>query len=247
MTTLSKILALVTTAACFAFLGFVMVSLIAGPNWQGMTHEPEFDAYVFENSGGETPTWSAKRRDNEQSVGSPSPSLPPKIVDVLNQIENEQRQRLTFLEEGDPQNNIYGINALDQAINDPNEGLKALILQDIHALKQYRQRLEEELAALNESLVQTTQQVSQKARDAELKFASAEERREDIYRLRNFVTEADTDRYRAVEHQKKLRDVWERYQGVITRLKERNEQLRKLVSERNRTPYEEPQQTATGS
>ena len=246
MTTLSKILALITTAACFAFLGFVMVSLIAGPNWQGMTHEPEFDAYVFENSGGETPTWSVKRRDNEQAVGGPSPSLPPKIVDALNQIQNDQQQRLTFLEEGDPQKNIYGIKALDQAINDPNEGLKALILQDIRALKQYRQRLEDELAGLNDALVQTSQQVSQKARDAELKFTSAEERREDIYRLRNFVTETDTDRFRAVEHQKKLRDVWERYQGVITRLKERNEQLRSLISERKRSKYEESQ-TGTGS
>ena len=246
MTTLSKILALVTTAACFAFLGFVMVSLVAGPNWQGMTHESEFDGYVFENSGGETPTWSVKRRDNQQTVGGPNKSLPPKIVDVLNEIENEQRQRIEFLDKGDRQKNIFGIDDLKNFINNPDEGIKALILQDIRALKQYGQRLEEELAALNDTLVQTTQEVSQKARDAELKFTSAEERREDIYRLRNFVTETDTDRFRAVEHQKKLRDAWERYQGVITRLKERNEQLRKLISERSRTPYEEPQ-PATGT
>ena len=76
MTTLSKILALFITAASFAFLGFVMVSLIAGPNWQGMAHE--FDAYTFENSGGENPTWSAKRRDDQQPVGGPNPRFPPK-------------------------------------------------------------------------------------------------------------------------------------------------------------------------
>ena len=162
-------------------------------------------------------------------------------MDVLNHIQNDQQQRLEFLEKGEQQKSIVGIKGFEFSINDPNEGIKALILQDIRALKQYRQRLEEELANLNDSLVQTTQQVSQKARDAELKFASAEQRREDIYRLRNFVAEADTDRFRSVEHQKKLRDVWERYQGVITRLKQRNQQLRQLVSERNRSNYEEPQ------
>ncbi len=228
MTTLSKILALFITAASFAFLGFVMVSLVAGPNWEGMTHE--FDNYTFENSGGENPEWSAKVRDDQQPAGGADKALPPKIVDVLNDIQTRQQQRIALLEQGDQAKSIVGIEGFEFSINDPNEGIKALILQDIRALKQYRQRLEEELANLSAALVQTTQEVSQKARDAELKFASAEERREDIYRLRNYVAESDADRFRSVEHQKKLRDTWERYQGVIARLKERNQQLRGLVS-----------------
>ncbi len=228
MTIFSKILALFTTAACFAFLGFVMVSLIAGPNWQGETNN--YSNYVFEYTPGEQPTWGVKRRSDDQAVGSASPVLPQKIVDVLKQIKQEQQDKIRLLEEGDPQKNVPGITALETQIKE----IKDLLYKDIKALNQQDKRLVANLAKLRNDLETTSRSVTDTVTEIEGIYLEAERRRGDIYRLQNFVAETQTDRYRSVEHQKKLRDVWERYEGVIDRLKQRNAILRKQLQEQ---PY----------
>lgn len=240
MTTFSKVLALFTTAACFAFLGFVAVSLIAGPNWYGETHD--FPDYTFEYSGGENPTWSAKRRDNDQAVGG-NAVLPKKLVDVLNDIKKDQQARIGLLDNGDPNTRTPGITELDTYLHDPNTGIQALMYKDIAALNQYEDRLEGDFAKLQTAVVETSGEVTELVAKIEGIYIEAERRRGDIYRLENLVAAANTDAYRTVEHQEKLRDVWERYQGVIGRLKERNEILRQQLSERQRRNYEE---TAAG-
>ena len=237
MTTFSKILALFTTAACFAFLGFVTVSLIAGPNWAGETHE--FPDYAFEYSGGENPTWSVKSRDNDQAVGGGSPVLPKKIVDVLNAIKQEQQAEITLLDEGDPQKGIKGINQLDDEIHNAETGIEVLLYKDIAALNQYRGKLVNDLERVQTANETTSREVTNLVTTVEGIYLEAERRRADIYRLQNLVAEAETDRYRAVEHQKKLRDVWERYQGVKHRLKERNQILQEQLKQKQRR-YEEP-------
>jgi hypothetical protein len=240
MTTFSKVLALFTTAACFAFLGFVTVSLIAGPNWRGETNN--FPEYVFEYTPGESPTWAAKRRDNNQAVGSASPILPKKIVDVLNQIKQDQQARIALLDGGTP--NVYppnGITGLETYLNDPNIGIKALLNKDIAALNAQQLKLHGDLQALRDALETTSRQVTMTVTNVEAIFLEAERRRGDIYRLQNLVAEAETDRFRAVEHQKKLRDTWERYQGVIERLKQRNEILRQQIEQKQRLKYEDPE------
>lgn len=237
MTTFSKILALLTTAACIAFLGFVTVSLVAGPNWQGEIHN--FPEYVFEYTGGENPTWAAKRRDNDQAVGGASPVLPKKLVDVLNEIKREQQAQIALLDNGDPATRTPGIQELDTYIHDPNTGIQALLRKDIAALNQYESRLEADLAQVRDAWVNSSREVTELVAEIEGIYLEAERRRGDIYRLENLVAEADTDAYRTIEHQKKLRDVWQRYQGVIGRLKERNEVLRQQLSEQQRRNIEE--------
>lgn len=238
MTTFSKILALVTTAACFAFLGFVTVSLIAGPNWVGETHN--FPNHVFEYTPGESPTWAAKRRDNDQAIGGASPILPKKIVEVLNQIKQEQQAKITLLDEGNPQTQTWGINGLENYLNDPNQGIKAMLAKDIDALNQQQVKLQADLLAIRDALEATSRQVTTTVTGVEAIFLEAERRRGDIYRLQNLVAEAETDTFRAIEHQKKLRDAWERYQGVIDRLEERNEILRQQLEQKQRLKYEDP-------
>jgi hypothetical protein len=238
MTTFSKILALLTTAACFAFLGFVAVTLIAGPNWQAETNN--FPDYTFEYSGGEEPTWAAKRRDNDQAVGGGSPVLPKKIVEVLSQIRQEQQAEITLLDDGDPQRQIWGINALDPYIHDPETGIEAMMYKDIAALNRNEAKLRADLVRLQDVWEDTHREVTDLVTLIEAIYIEAERRRGDIYRLQNVVAESETDRYRAIEHQKKLRDTWERYQGVISRLKERNEILREQVKARQRLYEESP-------
>jgi DNA repair exonuclease SbcCD ATPase subunit len=238
MTTFSKILALFTTAACFAFLGFVTVSLVAGPNWQGETND--YPNYVFEYTGGEAPTWAAKRRDNDQAVGGANKVLPKKIVEVLTQIEKEQKDRIALLDNGnpDPQNRVLGIGDLDALIHDPNQGIEVMLYKDIAALNRQEQKLQADIAKQRDALETTSREVTDQVTAIEAIYIEAERRRGDIYRLQNLAAEARTDEYRADEHQKKLRDVWERYQGVIAQLKQRNEILRKQLAEKQRLQYE---------
>jgi hypothetical protein len=238
MTTFSKILALFTTAACFAFLGFVTVALIAGPNWQGETNN--YPNYTFEYSGGETPTWSAKRRDDDQAVGGASPVLPKKLVDVLSQIKQEQQAKIGLLDNGDPQTQTVGIQELDQYLHDSELGIQALLYKDIAALNRQETKLQGDLKIVRDSLETTSREVTDLVTTIESIYIEAERRRADIYRLQNLVAEAETDRHRSIAHQKKLRDVWERYQGVIDRLKERNEVLRQQLEQQQRSrKYEE--------
>jgi len=227
MTTFSKILALFTTAACFAFLGFVMVSLIAGPNWQGETHE--YENYQFEYSGGENPTWSVTRRDDGQAVGGGSPILPKKIVDVLNEIKQQQREQITFLDEGDEQTNTRGINDLEPYIQTLDDALH----KDVAALEENEARLHANLQAVQSQLEETTREVTDTITEIESIYIKAQRRRGDIYRLQNVVAELETDRYRSVEHQEKLRDIWERYQGVIQHLKQRKAILERQLEQRS--------------
>lgn len=249
MTTFSKILALITTAACFAFLGFVAVSLIAGPNWVGETDNfPNSNLYVFEYTGGENPTWAAKRRDNEQAVGSASPILPKKITEVLTQIKNDQQKRIgeldaqiALVDGGDEPMKRVGLNSYQA---DPNQSIKVLLNKDIDALSQQQAKLHADLLALRDAHEATSRQVTMTVTNVEAVFLEAERRRGDIYRLQNLVTEAETDRFRAIEHQQKLRDTWERYQGIIKQLKQRNDILNKQVEQKQRLPYEAP---ATGT
>jgi chromosome segregation ATPase len=129
---------------------------------------------------------------------------------------------------------------LEPYLNDPNLGIKALLAKDIDALSQQQAKLQADLMGYRKAQEAVTQQVKMKVADVEAIFAEAELLRGDIYRLQNLVTEAETDRFRAIEHQEKLRDAWERYQGVIDRLKQRNEILRQQVQQKQRLKYEDP-------
>lgn len=240
MTTFSKILALFTTAACFAFLGFVMVTLIAGPNWPGETNQ--FTNYTFEYTGGENPTWAAKNRSTDQPIGGSSPVLPKKIVDVLNDIKQQQQQKITLLDKGDPQTQTPGIEGLEVYINGPpnapDTGLRTILYKDIAALEKKDDSLQQELAALRTELAKTTVEVTDTVADIDSIFIKAERRRGDIYRIQNLVAETQTDEYRAIEHQKKLRDVWQRYRGVIERLEQRKAILERQLKERDGSNYD---------
>ncbi|MCA9068139.1 MAG: hypothetical protein KDA84_04415 [Planctomycetaceae bacterium] len=230
MTTFSKILALITTAACFAFLGFVLVTLIAGPNWPGETNQ--FTDYTFEYTSGENPTWAVKNRETDQTVGGSSPVLPKKIVDVLNEIKQDQQKQIELLDNGNLQTQTPGIDGLEIYVNDPNNGLRAILYKDIAALERKDDQLQQELATIRTELEATTKEVTDTLASIESIFIKAERRRGDIYRLQNLVAESQTDEFRAIEHQKKLRDVWERYRGVIQRLEQRKTILEKQLKER---------------
>lgn len=224
MTTISKCLAVLTTFLCLAFLGVAAVNAVGGPNWE--TRADQLEDYSFTRSEGENPVWSASRRATGDSVGGTSPLLPQKLADALLDQTKRQRERIQTIEQGNPNTKAPSLDVLKSE----TKKAEALISADIHAMEAKEDQLRAELAALSDQVVKTTEQISKTALEAEKKHQKAARRREDIYRLRNLIEEIKTDRYRAIEHQKVLLDVLERYRGKVLRLERRNEILKQQAS-----------------
>jgi hypothetical protein len=211
LTTISKVLAVLTTVFCLGFLGVAGVVALGGPNWLGIAESQ--DGYQFTYEPGQNPSWSVKDLDDGQSVGAPSPVLPQKVRDVLNDRLQEQTTEISELQPKIEQLKGY-IATTRQAI-----------LTDTAALDKYADGLRQQLATLGQQIRQTQEERSRLTLSAEQKLQEAERLRHDQYRLENLLVAAETDQFRAVEQQKKLRDTAERYQGLIDRLERRRDQL----------------------
>jgi hypothetical protein len=215
LTTISKVLAVLTTVFCLGFLGVAGVVALGGPNWQGMAEN--LDGYQFTYEPGENPTWSVKDMEDGESVGGPGPVLPQKIRDALNDELQEQSTEIGELGPKIEQTKGY-IAATRQAIR-----------SDVAALNRYADGLRQQLVALGQQIQQTQEERSRLTLSAEQKLQEAERLRHDQYRLENLVAAAGTDQFRAVDQQKKLRDTIERYQGMIDRLERRRDQLQQRL------------------
>lgn len=229
MTKISKVLVVFTTAACLAFLGFAAAVSVGGPNWQRIADE-ELPEYTFEQSVGENPTWSAKVRASEESVGT-DPSLAAVVVKAL---EHKKRQVDTRLN-GDPSVNRP---PLSQQITNTKARLdeaKELAEKDEVALKKYEEQLVQQLQQLNRTIAQVSQEIVQKAQEAEAVQAETDERRGDVVRLREQLEALQEDRDRIVVQQQQLRDRIQRLEGTKGRLERRKEQLQERAESETRT------------
>lgn len=224
MTTFSKVLAVAVTIFCLAFVGVAGVAYVGGPNWEGRARD--LDRYNFENSGGEQPKWSATDRIDGQAVGAPDAVLPKKIIDAL---KDEKADLATQISRYDTDNRATGWYTADQYKAFATEAEK-LLLQDIQALENYEQGLRTELAAVNEEIRKAKLATSTAAQAAGTALKEAERLRDDIYRIQNLIAEVQTDTERTIAHQKKLRDVLERYQGTANRLELRRDQMKKRLT-----------------
>lgn len=221
MTKISKILAIITVAASVAFLGFVAVTVVGGPNWHAEAHDTSIEAYshyTYQNSGGENPQWSATKlainTPQEQPVsGSTSPNLAQTVVAVRQQIKQEQTERIEQLEtELDP---------YDELIAQTRAGQEA----DLQAIAAREQELVAELNALTEQISDLSDQAIQKSQEAQKSQRITEKRRADVFRMRNQLEEIRTDRFRVAEQIDKLRDQVAQVDANIARLERRRQLL----------------------
>ncbi len=240
LTTISKVLAVLVTVFSLGFLAIAGVAGIGGPNWKGIA-ETELPEYQFVQSEGENPTWSAKNLKTGQNVGSPSPVLAQKIVDALNEKKQQQQNRITELTQGSQ--NQPSIPFLKQRI----DATEAFVWADINAIDASKEDLRTQIAGLNQQIHDAQTQLVEKARAAGALHEQAKLRRNDIYRLQNLVDELEADRFRIVELQAKLRDVRERYLGIINRLENRREQLKTRLADQGSDDSDAVQPTASAT
>lgn len=229
MIKISKVLVVFTTAACLAFLGFAAAVSIGGPNWQRIAAE-ELSEYDFERSIGENPTWSAKHRTSDESVGSDA-NLAAVVVKALEHKKRRVDSRLN----GDP-----GVNrpAIDEQIRVTTARLdeaRQLAEKDAAALKKYEEQLVQQLQQLNQTIAQVSQQIVQKTQEAEAVQVETDERRGDVVRMQEQLQALEEDRDRIVAQQEQLRDRIRRLEGTNGRLERRKEQLQQRAEPETQT------------
>ncbi|MFN0199367.1 MAG: hypothetical protein ACKVT0_21665 [Planctomycetaceae bacterium] len=193
MSTIGKILVIVTMVLSMTFMGISMAAYHGGPNWQS-----EFSSlpdYLFEKSPaipGQKPTWSVKDGRTQEQINSGT--VLPKVIIAAQQSQlQKQRDQIAALEQ-----QIAPIEARTAEA-------KSLIEADLKALEAKEQTLVQELNALDQEIDELKQQGIAQTQAAFQIRETAELRREDVFRMAHFLDELRTDLSFAVQLQKVLR------------------------------------------
>ena len=72
LTKLSKILTIFVAVASLLFMGFAITQYAGGRNWKDETRDSSLENYIFTQSAGENPTWTAERKGAAAGNGEPS-------------------------------------------------------------------------------------------------------------------------------------------------------------------------------
>ena len=113
--------------------------------------------------------------------------------------------------------------ALSEKAND--DDLKGMRTRETELVAEFK-ALQAKITAITKKIVTTTL-------ESRTTRAEANDRREDVFRLQNQIEEIRTDRYRAIEQQKKLRDLLVRLRGSIARAQRRENQIKNLLKPYN--------------
>ncbi|MGC1272221.1 MAG: hypothetical protein WBC44_00835 [Planctomycetaceae bacterium] len=210
MTKIGKALVVFVTVMSLAFVAFVFVTTLGGPNWQAKAEQ--LDDYSFEATGTETPQWKVTARVTGKELGT-KPYLPDAIRSAQNDLVTNQQQRIT---------------ELDQKIKLTQETLvaeKAASAVDVQGIETRLAQLSEETARLDQQVLALTQQGTEAAQQAERLRTEAGARRADVARLQGELAQVRTDRYRLSEQIQQLQRRLVRLGGQIDRAERRQTQL----------------------
>jgi hypothetical protein len=222
MNSFGKTLVVFVTAASLGFLAFALSLVAGGPNWKGEAESEELTKdFVFTTTPGETTTYSVKTRKTDQPVGSQSPVLADVVVAARKkQVDDAKAEEARLAAE------IARIQPLIQETKD-------LIPPDKDGMVARAQMLDKTLTAISTQIQAVTQEIANKAAAIQLVQKTAQERRDEGFRLKNQLELMRTDLFVAQAQQKILEDELVRVEENLKRLEKRGEQLQKQVE-----PYE---------
>ncbi len=231
MNTFSRFLTIFVTVASLAFLGFAGISTFAGPNWEN-EKEKLSDHFSFENSGGEQPTWTAKRGEFSKN----SAVLADVVIACKKQLAKEQQERIDALN-----NQIPGLEERISIAARTNEAdLAALDVRAGQLLDEIEAVRAESIATLKKVIGETGGTVDQDNNvvpGANQKRADLTERMKDAYRLRAELEEIRTEQYGIAEQKQKLQVLLIRMNAVLDRLQRRRNQLEKAGATFEKSDY----------
>jgi DNA repair exonuclease SbcCD ATPase subunit len=211
MTNASKGLVVITSVACFTFLGVVGMTSVGGPNWEAEARK--LQEYSFEKSDGEPVTWTAVEVVTGQSVGQATPVLAEAIINARKHLKQRHLEEIGEITEQIPEAQARR----DEATELIEAGLKGIQDRDT--------ALNAELDELEAQIAELAGEGIRKSQEAQAKRAVAELRREEVLRLKAQLAEIRTDKFWALEQIKQLRNALIQIQGNIDRMKRREQQL----------------------
>lgn len=222
MNSFGKILVVFVTASSLGFAAFTLSLVTGGPNWKADAESEELTKdFVFTATPGEKSTsYAVKTRKTDQAVGT-SNVLAEVVVAARKKQLDDATAEFTRID--------TDIKRLLPAIAET----KALIPPDQAGMAVRAQALDKILTKLSEQIQSVTQEIAAKAQAIQQLQRTAQERRDEGFRMANQLELMRTDLFVAQAQQKILEDELVRVEENLRRLERRGEQLQKQIE-----PYE---------
>jgi hypothetical protein len=214
MTKISKILAVLVFFACLSFMGFAMVTVLGGPNWQNKSEalaaEHSFD---FENRGKDS-GWEVKdHRTSKAETVATGKSLAEAVVKSQQKLIKNQKDELDVIAK-----DIDAVAAI-------HTRQQAAIIADQAAFTARVTVLEQQLKALRLEAVEESKKAVTKSDEAKAVRQVAALRRDELIQLQNQLVVLRTHKSSALADQKRLEDLLNQAQAVLADMERRKELL----------------------
>ena len=222
MNSFGKTLVVFVTACSLGFVAFALSLVAGGPNWKADAESEQLtNDFIFTTTPGEKPSYSVKTRKTDQPVGSPSTVLAEVIVAARKkQAEDAKAEESGLADE---------VAKIQPRIKE----MKDLIPPDQAWMAARAQMLDKLLTKISDEIQTVTQEIATKAAAIQQLQKTAQERRDEGFRLKNQLEIMRTDLFVAQAQQRILADELVRVEENLKRLERRGEQLQKQVE-----PYE---------
>jgi hypothetical protein len=216
-TKIGKVLAIFIALAGVAFFGFATVTAVGGPNWSVMMQAKDLHDYYFEVSEDKQPTYTVKRALGNAAVGSPTKIAPQAIVSARSDLKSNQ------MEERDALEKDLGV------LQDKLEKAKKFIAEDQKGVDARIAQLKTELDAVNKKIEEVSNVIQQTSARVQSTQNEAIRRQEDIRLYEVQLEQLQTDKFRAEQQIKILRDQLVRIRGANDQLERRHEDLKQAT------------------
>jgi septal ring factor EnvC (AmiA/AmiB activator) len=218
MNSFGKILVVFVTASSLGFAAFTLSLVAGGPNWEGDAESEELtNDFVFTVTAGDRPSYSVKTRRTDQPVGSATPVLAEAVVAARKkQIDDLKAEETTL------NNNIARVKPMI-------DEMRSFIPPDRGGMTTRALFFDKILKQLSTDIQTVTDDIAKKAAAIQQLQKTAQERRDEAYRLKNQLELLRTDLSVLKEQQKILEDELVRVQENQLRLERREKQLKQQV------------------
>lgn len=213
LTRISKVLAVFLAVGSLAFVGFAIATTFGEPDPAVLLRDPVFEGYSVALQPGGAGVWEARRAADGSTVASSK-----NVYDVMVKVLDDANKRNNDI--------VTARKATQEALEGKLATLQSAIAQDEQALVDFETKQRDLLEKVREEEKRTISQVITATAEAQKLENAVAKRREDVFRLRQEMSELDVDLYRLQEIERDLENVKVQVQGDLQRATDRNQQLK---------------------
>ena len=209
-TKISKILVVFVTAASIALLGIAVGIRYLGPNWrEEIQNLPD---YGFAQTTGDSPQWTSTYRTESQPHATSA-----SLANVISKSYDVEARR--------NQDKVAAISPQVEQLKNQITRLAALIDADEQGITKREEALAVALSNVGKQIQDLSTDGERLATQAVEVRAVAERTRESGMRLKRQRIQIETDLFRLTQQKRHLLDLVYHMEGVLQRLREREQQL----------------------